>query len=84
MADTLNEMVSLYPPDVLCPQIAGISDAAEKQQRYYECLMRTFHRHAEGPMVEYGEYFREYADYYRDKLSETVESCRTVVSAEGL
>jgi glycosyltransferase involved in cell wall biosynthesis len=65
MADALNEMISLYPPDVLCPLIAGISDAAEKQQRYYEYLVRTFHRHAEGPMVEYGEYFREYADYYR-------------------
>jgi len=65
MADALNEMISLYPPDVLCPLIAGISDAAEQQQRYYEYLVRTFHRHAEGPMVEYGEYFREYADYYR-------------------
>lgn len=84
MADTLNEMVTLYGTDVLCPQLAGISDAAEKQQRHYDHLMRTFHRHAAGSMVENGEYFREYGDYYRDKLHEAGESCATVVSAEGL
>ncbi|MHC4742450.1 MAG: glycosyltransferase family 2 protein [Planctomycetota bacterium] len=84
MADTLNKMVSLYGADVLWPQITGISDAAEKQQRYYDYLMRTFHRHAAGSMVENGEYFRECGDYYRNKLHEAGESCETVVSTEGL
>ncbi len=78
MAAVLNEMVSLYPPEVLCPQIAGISDAAGKERRYFEYLMRTFYKHAEGAMVQYDEYFREYGDWYKDKLYQTAESGRTI------
>ena len=84
MAEVLNEMVSLYPPDVLCPQIAGISDAAQKERRYFEYLMRAFYKHAEGSMVQYAEHFREYGDYYKDKLSQTAESGRTIGSAVRL
>ena len=84
MADVLNDMVSLYPPDVLCPHIADIHDAAEKEQRYYEFLSRTFYKHAEGEMVRFGEYFREYGDYYRNKLSQATESCGTVGSVDRL
>lgn len=84
MAEVLNEMVSLYPADLLCPQIAGISDAAQKERRYCEYLMRTFYKHAEGSMVQYAEHFREYGDYYKDKLSQTVELGRAVGPVERL
>ena len=77
-------MVSLYPPEVLCPQIAGVSDPGEKERRYDEYLMRTFYRHAEGSMVQYAEHFRKYADYYKDKLFETAGSGRTVGPVEKL
>ena len=81
MAEVLNEMVSLYPPDVLCPQIAAITDAAQKERRYFEYLKRTFYKHAEGSMVQYAEHFREYGNHYKDKLSQTAESSRTIGSA---
>ena len=73
MARALNDMVSIYPPEVLCPplagqQIAGVNDAALKERRYCEYLMKTFYRHAEGPMVQCGEHFRRYGDYYKHKL----------------
>jgi len=68
MARVLNEMVSIYPPEVLCPQIADISDAAVKEQQYCQYLMRTFYRHADGGMVQYGEHFRRYGDYYKQEL----------------
>jgi len=91
MAAALNEMVSLYPPEVLCPlllcearEIAGVSDAAEKERRYLEYLMRTFYKHAEGSMVKCAEHFRKYADYYKDKLLETAGSGRTTGPVEKL
>ena len=68
MASALNDMVSAYPPGVLCPQIAGIKDEHTRRRRYYEYLMRTFYRHAEGASGNCGRYFRAYGDYYRQKL----------------
>lgn len=68
MADVLNEMVSIYPAEMLYPQIAAISDAALKQHRYYEYLANTFDKHANGPMVRFSRYFQQYADHYRTKL----------------
>ena len=70
MADVLNGMVSHYRPQVLCPQIADVTDPAVRQQRYYEYLIETFEKHAVGPMVKYDRHFRQYADYYRTKLLE--------------
>ena len=74
MADALNEMVSIYPPQVLCPQIADTRDENLQKHRYYEYLTATFNRHAQGPMVRYGEYYRQYADYYSQKLRATKAS----------
>ncbi len=68
MASALNDMVSAYPPGVLCPQIAGIKDEHTRRRRYYEYLMRTFYRHAEGASGNCGRHFRAYGDYYRQKL----------------
>jgi hypothetical protein len=73
MARALNDMVSIYPPEVLCPapidRAEGpCGDAALKERRYCEYLMKTFYRHAEGPMVQCGEHFRRYGDYYKHKL----------------
>ncbi|MBN2136631.1 MAG: glycosyltransferase [Sedimentisphaerales bacterium] len=73
MAAMLNEMVLLYRPEVLCPQIAGVNSGV-KEREYVQYLMRTFYRHAEGGMVKYGEYFREYGDYYRRKLPDMSQS----------
>ncbi|MCK4292791.1 MAG: glycosyltransferase family 2 protein [Planctomycetes bacterium] len=84
MARVLNEMVSIYPPEVLCPQIAGIDDAALKERQYCEYLMRTFYKHAEGGMVQYGEYFKRYGDYYKQKLLQMTEPNKAVGSVETL
>ena len=68
MAETLNNMVGIYPPEVLCPQIAAISDPALREQEFYKYLMTTFYKHAKGNMVRYSDYFQKYADYYRHKF----------------
>ncbi len=66
-ADILNEMVSIYPPEVLCPRIGRITEPALRQQ-YYKYLMDTFYKHVHGHMVKYGDYFRRYGDYYKQQL----------------
>ena len=72
MARALNDMVLIYPPQVLYPQIRYISpDLREKE--YYKYLMTTFYKHSQGNMVRYGEYFRQYGDYYKAKLLSTEE-----------
>ncbi len=73
MTRALNDMVSTYPPQVLRPAPTDraegpYGDAALKERRYCEYLMKTFYRHAEGPMVQCGEHFRRYGDYYKHKL----------------
>ena len=73
MAAALNQMVSLYKPEVLCPQIAGIGDAGLRQRQYCEYLTKTFYRHATGGMVQYGDYFRRYGDYYTQRLAQMPE-----------
>ena len=80
MADALNAMVSIYPPEVLCPQISAMTDPAQKERQYCEYLMRTFYKHAAGPMVEYPEYFRRYGDSYKQKLLQMAEPNRAVGS----
>jgi FkbM family methyltransferase len=75
-ADILNEMVSIYPPEVLCPRIAAITEPALRQQQYYKYLMETFYRHVHGHMVKYGDYFRRYGDYYKQQLL----NCATAVT----
>jgi len=82
MAGVLNDMVSIYPPEVLCPapidRAEGpCGDAALKERRYCEYLMKTFYRHAEGPMVQCGEHFRRYGDYYKHKLLQMAEPSGT-------
>jgi glycosyltransferase involved in cell wall biosynthesis len=78
MAKALNDMVSIYPPELLCPKIANISDKILRKQKYFEYLTTTFYRHANGPMVQFGDYFRQYADYYKQKVSEMfVSKCET-------
>lgn len=67
-AQALNDMVSMYPAEVLYPQIAGINDPALREQQYYKYLMTTFYKHVNGHMVRYGEYFQQYGDYYKEKL----------------
>jgi len=76
MADALNAMVSIYPAEVLCPQISAMTDPAQKERQYCEYLMRTFYKHAAGPMVEYAEYFRRYGDSYKQKLLQMAEPNR--------
>jgi len=74
MAAALNEMVSLYKPEVLCPQIAGVNDAGLRQRRFCEYLMKTFYRQAAGAMVQCGDCFRRYGDYYKQQLAQIAEA----------
>ena len=84
MAAVLNEMVSIYPPEVLYPQIAAIDDPAVKERQYKQYLMETFYKHAEGDMVQYGGHFREYGDYYKRELLQMTWSSTAVGSVETL
>ena len=68
MANTLNEMVSIYAADILCPRIANIADPAQKQRQYYKYLAEIFERHVNGHMVQFGQYFKHFADIYRSKM----------------
>jgi len=77
MADVLNEMVSIYPDEVLYPQIADISDADLRKRRYNEYVVETFCRHSNGPMVQFGHYFQKYAARYKSKLQQfSPSACR--------
>jgi len=84
MADVLNYMVSAYPPELLCPRLAEIADAADRQRYYLEYLARTFYRHSKGPMVQCGDYFRRYGDYYRRRLERATEAKGAQDSATAL
>ena len=80
MAKALNDMIGLYEPEVLCPEITETHDQIQRKQQYYEFLMNSLYRHATGRMVEDGEHFRRYGDYYRRQL-ELIRQGRTVDAA---
>ena len=83
-ADILNEMVSIYPPEVLCPQIARITEPVLRRQQYYKYLMETFYKHVNGHMVRYGEYFRRYGDYYKQQLLNCATRVNKAASSAGV
>jgi glycosyltransferase involved in cell wall biosynthesis/SAM-dependent methyltransferase len=72
-ARAINEMVSIYPPEVLCPQIARISSADLKKRQYLKYVMTTFYKHADVNTSKNGEYYRQYGDCYRAELSQIME-----------
>lgn len=80
-ARALNDMVSMYPAEVLYPQIAGINDPALRDRQYYKYLMETFYKHVNGHMVRYGEYFQQYGDYYKEKLLNLIAKTDKAVSS---
>jgi len=83
-ARALNDMISMYPAEVLYPQIAGINDPALRKQQYYKYLMMTFYKHVNGHMVRYGEYFQQYGDYYKEKLlNHMAKTNKAVSSVDG-
>jgi glycosyltransferase involved in cell wall biosynthesis len=80
-ADILNEMVSIYPPEVLYPQIGRIKEPALRRQKYYKYLMDTFYKHIHGHMVRFGDYFRRYGDYYKQQLLNCAADVNTAAGA---
>jgi glycosyltransferase involved in cell wall biosynthesis/lipopolysaccharide biosynthesis glycosyltransferase len=72
-ACTLNNMISAYAPEVLCPNLVNIGDKILRQQQYYRYLVETFSRHSQGSMVQYPQYFKKYADYYNNIIRQTRE-----------
>jgi glycosyltransferase involved in cell wall biosynthesis len=82
-AEVLSEMVSTYRPEVLFPQLAGVSETQMRQQ-YYKYVMMTFNRLAEANRGRFGEYFQWYADFYKAELLKgLVKSDRTDVREGG-
>jgi glycosyltransferase involved in cell wall biosynthesis len=74
-ARILNEMISLYEPNVLCPQITDISNPDSARHAFYKYITETFDKHANGyHMVRHGEFFRKYGDCYKAELSK-LNSC---------
>jgi len=82
-ARVLNDMVSIYPAEVLCPQVAGINDPALREWKYCKYLMNTFYKHVNGHMVQYGEYFQQYGDYYKEKLLNHMEKLDKMAISVG-
>lgn len=69
-ARILNEMISLYEPNVLCPQITDISNPDSARHAFYKYITDTFSKHARGyHMVRHGEFFQKYGDYYNAELA---------------
>ena len=83
MARALNDMVLIYPPQVLYPQIRYISPGL-REKEYYKYLMTTFYKHSHGNMVRYGKYFQQYGDYYKAKLLSVEGGNKVVGSASAL
>jgi len=80
-ADILNEMVSIYPPEMLCTNIGRIAEPALKRRQYYKYLMDTFYKHVHGHMVKFGDYFRRYGDYYKQKLLNSAAAVNNTAGA---
>jgi glycosyltransferase involved in cell wall biosynthesis len=71
-AAVLDEMVALYPAEVLCPQLSQYGDPAERALRYDEFLMMTFYSHAQTNAGRFGEPFSQRGDRYRTRLLEAL------------
>ena len=81
-AKVLSEMVSLYEPQVLFPQLAQVSEQQIPQQ-YYKYVMMTFNRLAETNRERYGEYFQWYADFYKAELLKSLVKSDRVEARMG-
>ncbi|MBW8001521.1 MAG: glycosyltransferase [Planctomycetes bacterium] len=83
-ANILDEIVSIYPPELLCPKIVGIADTNVKMREYYKYLAATFDKHSQGfHLVKHGEYFAKYRDKYREKISEIDKVVKVVSSGKA-
>lgn len=69
ISHTLNQMISMYPPEVICPQLLNVSDPYTAKLQYYKYVSDIFYRHADGfHFVKYGQYFRRFGDFYKEKF----------------
>ena len=68
MAKTLNDMLSVYPAEALCPQLNQIQEPMAKQQYFLKYLVDTFYRLGNGNMVKFPQYYRQYGDHYKAML----------------
>jgi tetratricopeptide (TPR) repeat protein len=80
-AAVLDEMVSLYPAEVLCPQLSHCGDPAERALRYDEFLMMTFYSHAQTNAGRFGEPFSQCGDRYRARLLESLAASGTTAQS---
>jgi hypothetical protein len=84
-AAVLEEMVLLYPAQVLCPQLSQCGDPAERTLRYDEFLMMTFYSHAQTNTGRFGEPFALRGDRCRTRLLESLAaSGKTAQSVWGM
>lgn len=68
MAKTLNDMLSVYPGQMLCPQLGQIQEPMAKRQYFLKYLVDTFYRLGNGNMVKFPQYYRQYGDHYKSML----------------
>lgn len=84
-AAALEEMVSLYPAQVLCPQLSKYGDPTERTLHYYQFLMMTFYSHAQTNEGRFGEPFQRRGDRYRELLLKSLAvSGKTAQSVWGM
>ena len=69
-AACLDEMIRHYSPEQLCPFLADVSEASERERRFLDYVISIFEKHAQAYHERAGEIFQEYADKYRQKKSE--------------
>ena len=69
ISNMLNQMIAMYPPEVICPQLVNISDPSAVKIQYYKYVSDIFYRHAAGfHFVKFGQYFRRFGDFYKGKF----------------
>jgi len=63
-------MIRHYSPEQLCPFLADVSEASERERKFLDYVIFIFEKHAQTYHERAGEIFQEYADKYRKKRSE--------------
>jgi glycosyltransferase involved in cell wall biosynthesis len=67
-ARVLREMVSMYNPQQLCPDLSQIKSPSLRNQTYYKYLIATFNKHAQTHADRFGHHFTFYGEFFKAEL----------------
>jgi glycosyltransferase involved in cell wall biosynthesis len=67
-ARVLREMVVMYKPEELWPDLSQVKSISLRKQMYYKFLMATFNKHAQTNAERFGYHFSYYSDFFKAEL----------------